>query len=466
VAGAHAAAHPPRVSARGLEADRLRQQFAGAGFEADDADGRARLVLQSAQALAQLAGGGPPRWAWFVPGRIEIFGKHTDYAGGRSLLCTVPRGFAVVARPRDDTRVRVVDARWRQGTTIDLGSHPTEPAGWSRYVAVVARRLALDFPGAALGADIALASDLPTSAGLSSSSALVVALSLVLIRRGDLERRPEWPQALPTTQDLAGYLGAVENGLTFKSFTSAPGVGTDGGSEDHTAILLCRAGQVSAYSYLPVVHHGDAEMPDGWRFVVLESGIQAAKAGGARDQYNRASRGTRAILSAWHAEFSGAHPHLAAALREAAAVVPAFSASLASKSAEGFEGEALVRRLAHFIAEDARVPEALEAFRRSDRGGIGELADASQRDAEMLLDNQIPETIALVRLAREAGAFAASSFGAGFGGSVWALVDAAGATDFAARCADAYGARFPAIPRMSPFTCRPGRAAMEIELAE
>ena len=27
----------------------------------------------------------------FVPGRIEILGKHVDYAGGRSLVCAVDR---------------------------------------------------------------------------------------------------------------------------------------------------------------------------------------------------------------------------------------------------------------------------------------------------------------------------------------------------------------------------------------
>ena len=38
--------------------------------------------------------------AWWVPGRLEVLGKHTDYAGGRTLICAVPRGFAVAARPR------------------------------------------------------------------------------------------------------------------------------------------------------------------------------------------------------------------------------------------------------------------------------------------------------------------------------------------------------------------------------
>ncbi len=38
--------------------------------------------------------GGEPEIAWFVPGRIEFLGKHTDYAGGRSLLCAVAQGRA------------------------------------------------------------------------------------------------------------------------------------------------------------------------------------------------------------------------------------------------------------------------------------------------------------------------------------------------------------------------------------
>ena len=48
--------------------------------------------------------------------------------------------------------------------------------GWRHYVDVVARRLAANFPGAPLGADIVFASDLPRASGMSSSSALVVAI--------------------------------------------------------------------------------------------------------------------------------------------------------------------------------------------------------------------------------------------------------------------------------------------------
>ena len=42
---------------------------------------------------------GRPEWYRFSPGRVEIFGKHTDYAGGHSLLAAVPRGIALVAAP-------------------------------------------------------------------------------------------------------------------------------------------------------------------------------------------------------------------------------------------------------------------------------------------------------------------------------------------------------------------------------
>ena len=46
--------------------------------------------------------------AFFVPGRIEVLGKHTDYADGRSVVAAVERGFCMVAAPRDDARVTVM----------------------------------------------------------------------------------------------------------------------------------------------------------------------------------------------------------------------------------------------------------------------------------------------------------------------------------------------------------------------
>jgi galactokinase len=99
----------------------------------------------------------------------------------------------------------------------------------------------------------------------------------------------------------------------------------------------------------------------------------------------------------------------------------------------GSPADALETRLDHFIREDARILEAIEAFRSADADRLGALAAATQQDAERLLGNQIPETSALARAALALGAFAASSFGAGFGGSLWALVERDRADAFARR---------------------------------
>ena len=81
----------------------------------------------------------------------------------------------------------------------------------------------------------------------------------------------------------------------------------------------------------------------------------------------------------------------------------------------------------------------------------GRLVDDSQQLAERLLGNQIPQTIRLARLARENGAAAASAFGAGFGGSVWALVAVDRAAEFLAAWKAAYRGEFPADYNRSSF---------------
>jgi galactokinase len=97
----------------------------------------------------------------------------------------------------------------------------------------------------------------------------------------------------------------------------------------------------------------------------------------------------------------------------------------------GWKAADLHRRLDHFVREDARIPIAATAFRAGDAVTLRDLSLASQADAEALLGNQIEETVALAAAAHANGALAACSFGAGFGGSVWALVPIAGAVEFA-----------------------------------
>jgi galactokinase len=444
----------------------LTAAFVRLGVAPTDVAGRVALARQVVTAFEQHHGRAPA-WLYWVPGRIEVFGKHTDYAGGRSLLAAVPRGFVVAAAPRDDDGVVAYDARWNAAMRVDVRNGDQAFAGWPNYVAVVVRRLARNFPGAALGADVAFASDLPRSAGISSSSALVVGIARALITRGVLEQRPEWPAAIQSPLDLAGYLGAVENGLTFKSLAGTSGVGTHGGSEDHTAILNCRADRVSAFAYVPVRPQGDAALPADWVFLVMSSGIEAAKAGAAMARYNAASLSTRALVEAWRRAAgapAGETMTLAGVLAQDPDHALAIRRAVRRHPSRDFDGDTLDRRLEHFMAEDARVPVALDAIARSDRQAIGALAQATQEDAERLLQNQIPETSSLAALALESGAFAASSFGAGFGGSVWALAPASEGEEILRVWRRRYVDHYPAVENVTGFLARPAPASAALDL--
>jgi galactokinase len=432
----------------------ITEQLVAHGLERSDAESQATLFDQAQAALIEHTRRSPA-WAWWIPGRIEVIGKHTDYAGGRSLVASVPRGFVAVATPRDDTRVVVLDARWRQRVDVDLAGQSRRAPGWGNYVSTVGHRLRRDFPGAPLGTTIAIASDLPRAAGLSSSSALVVAVALALIRRGAIDTSDEWKQEIRNPLDLAGYLGAIESGSGFGAWPGASGVGTHGGSEDHTAILNARAGHVSAFRYVPVQHLGDVSLPRAWRFIVMTSGIRADKAGTVRDQYNRAAIAAQAICSAYEAQTARRFASLAAILES--------SPDAGARLRQGLTAE-LMRRLDHFEAETQRVLDAVAAFDRGDEQAIGAIAAASQSDAARLLGNQVDETTRLAALARAAGAFAATSFGAGFGGSVWALAHENAAASIAAEWRRAYLLEFPSIRDVDWFITRPAPAALEVQL--
>jgi len=407
-----------------------------------------------------------PTSTLLVPGRIEVLGKHTDYAGGRTLTCAAERGFAVSYRPRDDGRLRLVDARDGRQAEFAIGPAIEPPVGhWTNYPMTVARRLARNFAPVERGADVAFFGTLPRAAGLSTSSALITAVFLVLADVNDLESREAYAAAIPDRAHLAGYLGAIENGSAFGSLAGDTGVGTSGGSEDHTAILLSTAGHVTSYRYHPVTSERRIAIDASLTFVVAASGVAAAKTGSAREKYNRASALARELVriaesrpelqlrhddAATLADVVDSSPDVLERLRRAVAVADS-----------PFPAADLLKRLDHFIVEDRQVvPAAIEALAAGRLETFGALVDRSQRAAEDLLGNQVSETITLARLARDLGAHAASSFGAGFGGSVWALVNAGSADDFASRWLDAYSQRHQgAAARAETFVTQPGPGA-------
>ncbi len=401
----------------------------------------------------------------FAPGRIEVLGKHTDYAGGRSLLCAMERGFVFAARPRNDTRVRAMSVASGEMRELSLRDvHEAAPGDWSAYVSTVATRIARDFSAVQRGADIAFESDLPGASGMSSSSALVIGVFLALDAVNQLSANAGYRGVITSPEVLGNYLGAVENGRPFGALAGDRGVGTLGGSQDQTAILCCRAGMLSQYAFCPVRAEREIVFPSDRAFVVAYSGVAAPKTASALLRYNEASLAVERILAVWNESEQRTDGSLGDAVASAPDAAARIRARVATHTGSDFSAARLVARLDQFVAETFDIiPATADAFARHDLAAVGTLVDRSQRGAETLLGNQVPETIALARSARALGADAASAFGAGFGGSVWALVAADDAERFAAAWRRSYALEFPTADAGAEFiVTRPGPAAMRI----
>jgi len=412
----------------------LATRLVAAGLSATELAGKTVLCETTLQGFHQ-AHTADPEGVWWIPGRLELFGKHTDYAGGRTIVAPAPRGFVVMAAPRRDDEIHVFDARTAESVTI--ADDATTFSGWRHYVSVAVSRLSRNFPGARAGATIVFASDLPRASGMSSSSALVVGIATALTSQWRLAARADWTRSIQTPADAATYYASLENGATFAQLDGDAGVGTHGGSEDHAAMLLGEAGSLSAFSFIPMRLLDVVRLPRDWRIVIAASGVKAEKTGAARDAYNRLSDGARHLLAIWNRHRPPAHS-LASALSSNASAANQLRELIADSDLPGWTPDALTRRLSHFVEEDGRILSAVAALRTGDHQALSQMGDESQRDAADMLGNQVPETIALAAAAREAGAFAACSFGAGFGGSVWALVGSADASGFMQAWLDRY----------------------------
>ena len=423
----------------------VRQHFEAAAFPPLVADAYRSLLREAHQALDEAEVPSSERRVWIVPGRIEVLGKHVDYAGGRSLLCTVERGIVIVARKRDDRSVILRDARRREAISLSLDFSSRGVVPWAIYPRTVVNRLMRNFGDRMAGADVALASNLPPAAGVSSSSALTVGLTLAFSALFDLPSHALWQQALHDRPALAGYVGALENGMDYGVLTGEKGVGTMGGAQDQTAILCSERGRLEVFSWAPVRFERSVPWPSTHTFVVGVCGVVAAKTGAAKERYNRAARTAHHLVDAWNATGGAQVRTLRDAFLAAAGDAPldevpsALVAAAESAATAEFSAGHLVGRLGQFFDETfVIVPRAAEALANGDLTEFGRLVDKSQAGAERALENQIAETVHLQRYARELGATAASAFGAGFGGAVWAMVPTAEAERFASRWRDRY----------------------------
>ncbi len=353
---------------------------------------RAAAALQASGTAADTAA-----VACFVPGRIEVLGKHTDYAGGRSLVAAVQCGICLVAVADSQQHIAVTDVVMDQSDEFPfLPDMQPRQGHWSNYPMTVARRIARNFDAPLSGARIAFGSDLPLAAGMSSSSALVIAVFWALAAINDLPARDNYQQNIHRCEDLAGYLATIENGQNYGSLTGDHGVGTFGGSEDHTAILCAHAGNMSQYSYCPIEFERFVPLPEDFSFVMAISGVVAEKTKAAMAKYNRMSRLAAAVAETWRRSTGRTDPHLAAALQSIPDAAERMRNVLRQARHPEFEVSELLDRFEQFHTEsELIIPRVQVPLIGPALKDFGTLVDQSQRFGAQQLKNQVPETVFL-----------------------------------------------------------------------
>ncbi len=405
-------------------------------------------------------------FAHYVPGRVEVLGKHTDYAGGNSLIIAADRGFCILSTPRDDNSIRVTSVQNKEDVIFDMKEEITAEAGtWTHYPANVVRRLVLNFGCDLQGCDIVFDSDLPQASGMSSSSAFMIAVYFAIAGVNNLENHGKYKANIQDNIDLAEYLASIENGLTFRGLKGHKGVGTFGGSEDHTAIINCNSDKLAEYSYCPIEFKDEIVLPKEYQFVIGSSGVHAIKTGNAMAQYNTASDLVKSLVDLWNSKQDGAYTDLNSIIQSSPKAVDEIRQLISRHSQNGYDSLQLSDRFEQFYAENYEIiPKSVKFLKERKIEQFGHLVDRSQKLTTELLKNQVEQTSFLAQSARSLGAKAASAFGAGFGGSVWALVDNSRIREFIEKWENAYQENFPDdYKRAEFFITKAGQSAFSLE---
>jgi galactokinase len=352
---------------------------------------------QLAQTFRERYGSEPTHLAR-APGRVNLIGEHIDYAGLPVLPMAIQREVRIAFRPRDD---RIVLAATTDPDFapchFELGPDisPYDDGDWGNYLKAAAQGMARAY-GAERGLDALIESSVPVAAGLSSSSALVIASALAVAGSNDLE---------PDPIELAELMAEAEQY-----------VGTRGGGMDQAISASAVAGCAARVEFDPL-RIEPVPVPPDWRFVVAHSLVQAHKSGGARAGYNRRRAETEEALARVVVQFSLP----AAEVGSYRDLLERVSGSEALAAGEVcLEGD-LLKRFRHVVTENERVVRAEVAMRCGSRDGFGMLMNGSHASLADDYEVSIPELDELVGIARDAGSVGARLTGAGMGGCIVAL---------------------------------------------
>jgi galactokinase len=315
---------------------------------------------------------------------VNLIGEHIDYHGLAVLPIAIRRSVRVAFRARADHRIRAISAggygvrdfAW----TTDLA--PTAAGDWENYLRAAACAVARKW-GTGRGVDAAIVSDLPPAAGLSSSSALLVAFTLSLLRAN---------AAAPTFEELMEVLPEGEHF-----------VGTRGGGMDHAASLASQAGCASLIEFDPLAVR-PVPIPADWAFLVAHSLTVAEKSGTVKQQYNACrTAGTAALQRLGFPSYRRA-------------IEGRTLAQLEELAAHNLNDAAERTAFLHVVSEALRVHAAVAAMERHDAAAFGSLLVASHASLRDRLHVSSTALDRLVAAAMDSGALGARLTGAGFGG--------------------------------------------------
>jgi len=388
-------------------------------------------IHDTATALFTELTGRTPDGLWSAPGRVNLIGEHTDYNDGFVLPFAIPHRTVAAVGVRDDGigRVRVASTFAAEPVEValdDLGTlFPTatgaEPAvpEWAAYPLGVAWALAEAAGAAGAGIDIAIASEVPVGAGLSSSAAIEGATASAL---NDL-----WNAGLDKTA-LARIGRKAENEAVGAPTGIMDQMASMLGEPDSAIFLDCRSLEAQ------LVPLGVAEA--GLAILVMDTRVK-------------------------HAHSTGGYGERRAACERGAAIMGVPSLRDVSVSdlprAEELMDDVTFRRVRHVVTENQRVLDTVRVLREQGARAIGDLLVASHASMRDDFEISVSELDTAVEAALSAGALGARMTGGGFGGAAIALIEA----DAVATVSDAVNAAFEASGFTAPhlFTVTPSAGA-------
>jgi galactokinase len=366
--------------------------------------------------------GGAPDGLWSAPGRVNLIGEHTDYNDGFAFPIAIDKRTTVAARARADRLLRVTSSSFPGMVEVSLDHlDPDTLTGWAAYPLGVAWAMSLAAGGGwsgMSGLDLALTSEVPAGAGLSSSAAVECAVALAL---NDL-----WELGLDR-QELARIGQLAENRVVGAPTGIMDQSASLLGEPDHGILLDCQnlSTETVALGFAGA----------GVGLLVIDTRTSHSHADGGYASRRRSCE-------------DGARRLGVGSLR-------ALGPADLPRAAAQLDGQTY-RRVRHIITENQRVLDTVEALRTSGAAAIGPFLNESHVSMRDDFEISTPELDLAVASAQALGAIGARMTGGGFGGAALALVRNDDAGPVAAGIARAFARAGYTAPHIFPVTASEG----------